>query len=74
MFISDETIPEGTRMAPGTKFRKTWKVRNTGSKVWNARTTLRYVWGNSELEPFGKVTEIAVPPLRPGNREKRSST
>lgn len=70
LLIGDETIPEGTRMPPGTRFRKTWKVRNTGTKVWTGRTTLRFVWGHSELEPFGKVTEVQAPTLRPGEEGK----
>ena len=70
LLVSDETIPEGTRMPPNTKFRKTWKVRNTGTKVWSGRTTLRFVWGHSELEPFGKVTEVQAPTLRPGEEGK----
>ena len=72
MFVSDETIPDLTRMAPATKFKKTWKVRNTGSKVWSARTTLRYVWGNAELEPCNNIKEIQVPPLKPGEEGRIS--
>ena len=70
LLIGDETIPEGTRMPPNTKFRKTWRVRNTGTKVWSGRTTLRFVWGHPELEPFGKVTEVQAPTLRPGEEGK----
>lgn len=70
LLIGDETIPEGTRMPPNTKFRKTWRVRNTGTKVWSGRTTLRFVWGHPELEPFGKVTEVQAPALRPGEEGK----
>ena len=70
LIVGDETIPEGTRMPPNTKFRKTWKVRNTGTKVWTGRTTLRFVWGHSELEPFGRVTEVQAPTLRPGEEGK----
>jgi len=70
LFVGDETIPEGTRMPPATKFRKTWKVRNTGTKVWTGRTTLRYVWGHPELEPYGKVTEVQAPQLKPGEEGK----
>ncbi|CAG2169536.1 unnamed protein product [Oppiella nova] len=66
LLVGDETIPEGTRVPPNTRFRKTWKVRNTGTKVWTGRTTLRYVWGHPELEPFGRVTEVQAPTLRPG--------
>ena len=65
MFVADETIPCGTKVAPGAKFKKVWRVRNTGTKAWNSRTTLKYCWGNSDLEPQGKVKEVPVPPLKP---------
>jgi hypothetical protein len=70
LFVGDETIPEGTQMPPATRFRKTWRIRNTGTKVWTGRTTLRYVWGHSELEPFNKVIEVQAPQLRPGEEGK----
>lgn len=38
--------------------------------MWTGRTTLRYVWGHSELEPFGKVIEVQAPQLRPGEEGK----
>lgn len=55
MFVADETIPCGTKVPPGAKFKKVWRVRNTGTKAWNSRTTLKYCWGNTDLEPQGKV-------------------
>lgn len=34
----DENLPDGTRLRPGTKFIKYWKMRNTGTVSWNANT------------------------------------
>jgi hypothetical protein len=33
-FIADVTIPDGTVLAPGAPFVKTWRVKNTGTCVW----------------------------------------
>lgn len=34
----DENLPDGTRLRPGTKFIKYWKMRNTGSVSWSSET------------------------------------
>jgi len=34
-FIKDVTIPDGTTFAPGEKFTKTWRIRNTGTCTWS---------------------------------------
>ncbi|XP_038839425.1 next to BRCA1 gene 1 protein-like isoform X2 [Salvelinus namaycush] len=34
----DENLPDGTRLRPGTKFIKYWKMRNTGSVSWSTET------------------------------------
>ncbi len=33
-YVSDVTIPDGTVLAPGETFTKTWKFQNTGSCDW----------------------------------------
>jgi hypothetical protein len=33
-FISDVTIPDNTKVNAGSTFKKTWKVRNSGSCAW----------------------------------------
>jgi hypothetical protein len=33
----DDTIPNGTLMAPGQPFTKTWRVRNSGTVPWHGR-------------------------------------
>src|SRR4030095_2873824 len=34
-FIRDVTIPDGTVIAPGTTFKKTWRLRNIGTCTWS---------------------------------------
>ena len=34
-FVADVTIPDGTVMQPGEKFRKIWRVQNTGTCSWD---------------------------------------
>jgi len=37
-FVNDVTIPDGTAMTPGTTFKKTWRLRNTGTCTWSGYT------------------------------------
>jgi hypothetical protein len=34
-FVADVTIPDGTVMKPGQKFRKIWRIQNTGTCSWD---------------------------------------
>ena len=63
--VADETIFPGTRLPPGTRFKKVWRVRNTGTKAWNSRTTLKFCWGNELFDTEDKIREIPVPRLKP---------
>lgn len=42
----DENLPDGTRLRPGTKFIKYWKMRNTGTVSWNADTKVNNLLQN----------------------------
>lgn len=44
-YVSDVTIPDGTILAPGEAFTKTWKIMNTGSCDWGASFLLAYETG-----------------------------
>lgn len=61
----DENLPDGTRLRPGTKFIKYWKMRNTGTMSWNADTKVRNFLGlffrraNGEV-PAWNIQESAV--------------
>ncbi|KAG7492341.1 hypothetical protein MATL_G00013770 [Megalops atlanticus] len=62
----DENLPDGTRLEPGTKFKKCWKMRNTGTVCWTTETKLKFMWGNLALASSDKQKEVAVPFLQPG--------
>ncbi|XP_064597849.1 next to BRCA1 gene 1 protein-like [Liolophura sinensis] len=63
-FIEDVTIPDGTRVQPGTKMFKTWILRNTGTTRWTETTKLRMVWGSMTAAQ----TEVPVPLLAPAEQ------
>lgn len=45
-FVEDVTIPDGTQLAPGAAFTKTWRVRNTGTCAWGADYAIIFSSGN----------------------------
>ena len=44
-FVSDVTIPDGTHIAAGVAFTKTWRLSNSGQCPWTTAYTLRNVGG-----------------------------
>nr|XP_020499865.1 next to BRCA1 gene 1 protein-like isoform X1 [Labrus bergylta] len=62
----DENLPDGTRLRPGTKFIKYWKMRNTGTLNWSADTKLKFMWGNLAVGSGDRWREVSVPFLQPG--------
>ena len=34
-FVADVTVPDGTVVKPGEKFRKVWRIQNTGTCKWD---------------------------------------
>ena len=62
VYLSDVTVPDGTTIAAGQNFTKTWKVSNTGSCTWTATYQLVFVSGDSL---GGKATPIGVV-VKPG--------
>jgi hypothetical protein len=45
-FISDVNYPDGTNVAAGTAFTKTWRIKNIGSCTWTNQYSLIYVSGS----------------------------
>ncbi|BAJ64245.1 NBR1-Ig-like domain-containing protein [Anaerolinea thermophila] len=78
-FVGDVNIPDGTVMAPGQKFNKTWRIKNTGSCTWTKDYAVVFVDGNAmgasaavnltgPVAP-GQTVDITVPltaPSQPG--------
>ncbi len=57
VLVADVTVPDGTKIQPGEKFIKTWRIKNTGTCDWGAGYTIK---------PVSDVTlgasSMAVPP------------
>jgi hypothetical protein len=60
-FVADVTIPDGTELAPGEAFAKTWRIRSSGCAPWPAGSQLVFVSGDG-MGGSGGV-EVAETPL-----------
>jgi hypothetical protein len=55
-FEGDVTIPDGEILKPGVNFQKIWKIRNTGTCLWDDGYSLVYVAGSTpNLDPYNFV-------------------
>src|SRR5690349_11875254 len=79
-FVSDVTIPDGTKLAGGESFTKTWRFTNIGTCVWDSSYTLVFDVGDQIGGPAslplpekvapGQQVDISVTlqaPSLPGN-------
>jgi hypothetical protein len=46
-YVSDMTIPDGTEVAPGQTFTKSWELLNTGRCTWSKKYAIFFVSGDS---------------------------
>jgi hypothetical protein len=60
-YVSDVTIPDGTLMAFGTNFIKTWKFQNTGTCSWGNNYELIYISGNLMGGQTTKINQTVAP-------------
>lgn len=75
-FIADVTIPDGTKMAPGQAFTKTWRLRNLGSCTWDNRYALVFAGGDAlgapavvnltGSVPTGATVDVSIDMAAPG--------
>lgn len=56
-FIKDVTIPDGTQLAVGEVFTKTWRLQNRGTCTWTPDYMLVYTGG----DPMGSTTTVRLP-------------
>ncbi|XP_012279704.1 uncharacterized protein C6orf106 homolog [Orussus abietinus] len=61
VLLRDCTIGEGESVPPNTKFRKSWRIQNSGDDTWPEGITLRHSGGNQ----LGNWNKIPVLPLAP---------
>jgi hypothetical protein len=45
-FVEDVNYPDGTNLAPGEAFTKTWKMINNGTCTWNSNYSIVYISGS----------------------------
>ena len=66
-FVADVTVPDGTHFAPGAVFRKTWRLRNSGSCTWDASYRLAFLSGDRMSGPrSAPLGDIDLRPDSPG--------
>jgi hypothetical protein len=56
-FVDDVTVPDGTEVVAGSRFDKTWRLRNNGCLPWPTGTQLVLIDG----EPLGAPASVGVP-------------
>lgn len=49
-FVKDVTIPDGTAVAAGSKFTKTWEIKNGGTCTWNKDYVVIFYGGEQMAE------------------------
>ena len=60
-FISDASVPDGTVMAAGQEFIKSWKVKNTGTCNWTTGYRIIFSYSNPSNEKMGGLpTSLTV--------------
>jgi hypothetical protein len=57
-FISDLTIPDGTSLAPGAAFTKTWRLSNSGTCTWD--TTYSMIWAGGDAMGSSNAAKLPV--------------
>ncbi len=61
-FVSDITISDGTNLAPGAGFVKTWRLKNAGTCTWTTAYALVFVSGNIMNGPTSQPLLGSVAP------------
>ncbi len=62
-FISDVTIPDGTTIAPGGSFVKTWAIQNSGTCTWGGGYSAVLVEGQA----LGAASPQSISAANPGD-------
>lgn len=61
-FVSDVTVPDGTKFDPGEKFTKTWQLKNAGTTTWTKSYALFFVAGDHMDGPVSVPVPSEVAP------------
>ena len=62
-FVADMSVPDGTVLNPGEAFRKTWRIKNSGTCAWT--TAYQFVFTRGDR--IGAPESVSLPvPVNPG--------
>lgn len=79
IWVADVSVQDGTEMSPGQGFEKIWRIKNTGSCIWEAGYELVYGYGEEmsgqarninsiiNTEETMEVTVVFTAPLTTGS-------
>jgi hypothetical protein len=61
-FVLDVNVPDGTHLAPGAAFTKTWRLRNSGTCTWDTSYRLTFIAGEPMNGPQSMTLSETVLP------------
>lgn len=61
-FVSDVTIPDGTKLEPNETFTKTWRLKNKGTNTWSTSYAVVFTSGDSMGAPAAVGLPASVAP------------
>jgi uncharacterized protein YkwD len=62
-FVADVTVPDNTKFKQGDAIHKVWRVKNSGTCVWNSQYTLVFTSGDQ----MGALSSTPLNATQPGN-------
>jgi hypothetical protein len=79
-FVADVSIPDGTEVVAGTPFVKTWRLRNSGTRDWDAGVSLIHLDGPdfaasaiAVSAPIGGEVDVSLEMTASGEGVQRST-
>ncbi len=65
-FVSDVSVPDNVLFSPGTPFTKTWRLKNTGTCVWDSSYLVYWISGTTMSQQPGYHFVPAGQSVEPG--------
>ena len=65
-FVLDVTIPDGTVLKTYEKFRKIWRIQNTGTCAWDQGFGFVFAYGDSDMGGYPQYFSKIDQPVGPG--------
>ena len=73
-YVKDITIPDFREIAPGAQFVKTWRIKNSGTCIWNTNYRLVYGFGGDGTDWKNAQPAYLTKAVNPGEEIDVSMT